>query len=64
MNYLTQNLSERSKKAGILAKWLIEDKGRTRKIAYIIATHKYKIPSVDLVRQEYLKIQRTQQPLF
>ena len=59
-----QNLSEQVKKAGSLAKWLIEDKGKARKVAYIIATHKYKIPSVDLVRQEYLKIQRIQQPLF
>ena len=51
-------------KAAKLAKWLIEEKGVTRKKAYIISQRKFHILNYDLVRKMYNKIKPKQEEMF
>lgn len=62
--YSDNDLKQAVNKATSLAKWLIEQRGKKRRIAYIIASKKYKLPSYDIVRQEYQKVKIRQESLF
>lgn len=55
-----ENLS----KAASLAKWLIEEKGKKKITAYIIAQKKFNIEHYSLVRKAYQRIKIRQIKLF
>lgn len=59
-----EKFTDNIRRAGSLARWLIEDQGKKRKVAYIISAKKYNLPRYDIVREAYHRIMKKQLELL